>query len=131
LRIFGSYAALPKGHGIIPILRGGALLPWPLQSFEYLDFHYAPYQSAFLRLLAALRQPRERLGELFGVPALPEHYEPPPELLKQLEDLTTGKERVMALAGIEGTGKSWLASAYAHADGTRKAFPDGINWVKA
>jgi hypothetical protein len=40
-------------------------------------------------------------------------------------------ERVLILHGMGGAGKSVLASAFARATTTRRAFPDGVFWISA
>jgi hypothetical protein len=129
--------ALDRGRPIIPILRSGdaGLLPYRLRSLTFVDFREnVPYDQAFETLLKALTHwetasPSE--GELVDVPPLPEHYTSRPEIMRELEDLTSGKDRVVALVGRAGTGKTSLAIAYAHELATREAFPGGIVWLNA
>jgi hypothetical protein len=129
--------ARDRRKSIIPILRSGdaGLLPYQLRSLNFVDFREnVPYDQAFETLVKALTywgtaSPIE--GELVGVPPLPEHYTSRPEILKQLEDLTSGKEKIIALVGPAGIGKTALAIEYARMPATRKAFPGGIVWVRA
>jgi hypothetical protein len=93
------------------------------------------YGQAFEKLLRVLKESPDNAGtnegELVGVPPLPEYYPSRPEIMRRLEHLPSGQQRVVALIGRGGIGKTTLAINYARTPGTRGAFPGGIVWVNA
>lgn len=80
------------------------------------------------------------LGELHGVPSLPDKFVPRPEYSKPLkEKLLAGKGKAVAVTargkhktavqGMGGIGKTVLAVAVVREEDVRRAFPDGVFWL--
>jgi len=82
--------------------------------------------------------PPSKYGELFGVPPLPEKFLPRKNDLNQFKkelllrnaqaSAITGTVISHAIQGMGGIGKTVLATALAHDEEVRRAFPDGIFW---
>lgn len=78
-------------------------------------------------------------GALINVPDFPPHFLPRPEDIAALKQsvlavtthpiIVTGTARKVGLQGMGGIGKSVLATALAHDDEVRRAFPDGVLWL--
>ena len=80
------------------------------------------------------------LARLHGVPNLPPHYLPRAEDVARLKQKLlagdgnvgiTGQFSAIGVQGMGGIGKTVLATALAHDQEVRKAFPDGIYWLTA
>lgn len=128
---------------INPILRLGdyKLLPEELRNFHCPDFRESrPYDEALTELISKLKDEIQPLGTLSNVPALPAHYLPRATELESLaamalEDINqpaiiTAAKQVTALRGMGGIGKSVMAAAFARDCATRRAFVDGVIWLK-
>lgn len=126
-----------------PILRIGDfdLLPDDLKNLDTRDFrddsHYADQLD---RLITQLREDIPPLGRLINVPALPPRYLPRPDHLAAIGEhvlgdinaptVITAERKTTAVQGMGGIGKTVIATAFAYACTTRRAFSDGIVWVK-
>jgi hypothetical protein len=138
-------------NGVLPVLRKGDFLSLEdpdslareIAQLDTVDFRQSrPYGKALLELLRLFGKPVSRLGALFNlIPSLPPHFLPRREDLDDLARLaladvqrpvviTSGKQTT-ALQGMGGIGKSVLAAAFARSAQTRRAFNDGIVWLKA
>jgi hypothetical protein len=126
---------------ITPILRLGdySLLPPELASFHCVDFRSGrSYPEANQELLRILREPVRRTATLFGVPALPPHYQARHEHIDRLRRtvladterpvVITSAQQTAGLQGMAGVGKSTIATAFARDCNTRRAFYDGVIW---
>jgi WD40 repeat protein len=134
--------ALLFSKAVVPILRLGNYgeLPADFAHLHSPDFRESrPYPEALSELVRILKEPVPPLPPfLTEVPSLPPHFLPRRDDLKRLEEFvladiqrpTAGKQ-VTALQGMGGSGKSVLAAAFARATNTRRAFTDGIVWLKA
>jgi WD40 repeat protein len=128
---------------IVPILRLGdmSLLPESLSGYHCSDFRSGrPYRDAIEELTRILTEPIPNLAALHGVDALPPHFLSRPEELGRLRERILAdvlnareappSERTTALIGMGGTGKSVLAAALARSCDVRRAFPDGVVWIR-
>ncbi|MCI5225763.1 MAG: hypothetical protein D3918_03665 [Candidatus Electrothrix sp. AX2] len=80
------------------------------------------------------------LAPLFGVPNLPPRYLERPEYLDPFREALlsaeieavgiTGRPQYVGVQGMGGLGKSVLAAALAWDEEVRRAFPDGIFWLR-
>jgi hypothetical protein len=80
------------------------------------------------------------LAPLFGVPNLPPRYLERPEYLDSFREALlsgeteavgiTGRSQYIGVQGMGGLGKSVLAGALAWDEEVRRAFPDGIFWLR-
>ena len=147
--------ALEACKVVIPILRLGEsslvpgelsrldylLVPDPLSKFHCPDFRGGrPYDQALDELVRILGKELPPLAGLSRVDALPAHYLPREEDIEQLNRMVladvqratviTSARRATALQGMGGVGKSVLAAAFARACRTRRAFGDGVIWLK-
>jgi WD40 repeat protein len=88
-------------------------------------------------------------GKLINVPHLPPHFVPRPDELAPIKEsvlhdsqkaagitaapgaqpLAVAQGRNVGLHGMSGIGKTVLATALAHDEDIRRAFPDGVIWV--
>jgi WD40 repeat protein len=134
--------ALNECKVINPILRLGDwdLLPKEIAGLHGVDMREShSYHSALQELLRLLKTPIMPLGEVYGVPALPPHFLPRPEVIASLQqalfaDITqptvvASAKRSIVLQGMGGIGKTVMAAAFAHACGTRRACSDGVIWL--
>jgi WD40 repeat protein len=138
-------------NGVLPLLRKGDFLsskdPNPLAreigQLHTVDFRLSrPYGKALLELLRLFREPVSQLGPFRTlVPSLPPHFLPRRADLDDLGRLAladvqrpvviTSAKQTTALQGMGGIGKSVLVGAFARSAQTRRAFNDGIVWLKA
>jgi hypothetical protein len=132
--------------GILPIIRLGEreLIPPELIRLRLhcVDFRQKrPYAEALDELVALLAEPVPPLGAfLTVVPALPPHFLPRRAELTRLGEavladvqrpvVMTSEQQTTALIGMGGAGKSALAAAFARAAESRRAFADGIVWLR-
>jgi tetratricopeptide (TPR) repeat protein len=137
--------ALVEDKVVAPILRLGShdLLPAELRDLHCPDFRASRAEDeAMAELTRILRDPIPPLGGLYGeAPTPTPHFHPRPDdmtrlagsLLIHLREPATVRdaERVLILHGMGGAGKSVLATAFARATTTRRAFPDGVFWISA
>ena len=80
------------------------------------------------------------IGMLFGVPNLPPRYLERDDYLDQFREALlsgetqaigiTGRPQYVGVQGMGGLGKSVLAAALAWDEQVRRAFPDGIFWLR-
>lgn len=157
-----QYAWFDKATVVTPVLRKSIsdlpreddyrLIPDELKLLHCEDFRDdAQYRDQLTKLIASLSAPPPRLGQLIGVPSLPQHYlfraKSHTELRAAVRaglDSTAplggtaahqklagiiGRQRMGGMAGMGGIGKSVLACLLAHDRFIREAFPDGIVWV--
>lgn len=128
---------------IIPILREGDydVVPEELSELDCLDFRATvPYQKSFKRLVRNLIEPAPSLAQLQGVPDLPPHYIPRPNELERLKnnvltdvytpEVISDSQRTTVIQGMGGIGKSVMAAAFGRSCDTRRAFSDGIIWLR-
>jgi WD40 repeat protein len=149
--------ALLFSKGILPILRKGAfdqipkrlspeagrgLASIPMGLLHCVDFRDSVSQNeALAEVSRLLRQPLHELGPTNGTPALPPHFLPRIDDLERLSELLladvlrptaiTSAERIVALLGMGGVGKSVLAAAFGRSIGSRRAFENGVIWLTA
>lgn len=134
--------ALTQSKVVTPILRLGEyeVLPPELRNLHCPDFRDdTVWNEAIADLLRILNEPLPPLGSLYGVISPPPHYQPRPDDMTQLAEtvlldlkrpiVLTGAERVTVLHGMGGVGKSVLATTFARATETRRAFRDGVVWL--
>ena len=133
--------ALAVDKIVIPALRDGDydLIPPELQGLDALDFREdEDYAAALEKLDRNLRLPAPELGEILGVPPVPENYQPRPDATSALAKFVLAElntpvvlpvaERATVIHGIGGVGKSVLTSGFVRGISARRAFPDGIFW---
>lgn len=134
--------ALTFAKGVVPVLRIGdfALIPAELLQLHCVDFREPrPLATALQELLRILAEPMAPAGPLLTeVPSLPPRFQPRGVELDTvrsflLSDLLRpsaehADERVTAINGMGGIGKSVLAAAVARNIDMRRAFKDGIAW---
>jgi WD40 repeat protein len=70
-------------------------------------------------------------GFLGAHPPVPDRYVARPDLLEEIVRSLRGQERLVAVAGIGGVGKSTLAASACADRRVRGRFPDGITWLEA
>jgi WD40 repeat protein len=99
---------------------------------------HPPRQAEALAPVSAVPAPSGQLGALDGVPSLPPGYQPRRELDALVKRLLgpgsgavglTGDPAALGLFGQGGVGKTVQATALAHDERVRAAFPDGIYWI--
>jgi WD40 repeat protein len=128
---------------VVPILRLGdkSLIPDDLTELHFVDARAPrPPQEIVAELTRILGDPIQPLGALFGVDKPPEHLVQRPEELDRLKgsvlaDLAgpvviTSSQQTVALQGMGGLGKSVLAAVLARSCPVRRAFGDGVIWVR-
>jgi hypothetical protein len=129
---------------VIPVLVGGAVIPRaadvaqplaPLVELEALVLTDSRWRDDFATLLSALGEvvPAELMpqGALGGaIPQPPRHLVPRPGDIDGLKARLLADDRgPVVLHGMVGIGKTVLASAVAHDEEVRRAFPDGVVWL--
>jgi WD40 repeat protein len=142
VRVEWQYA-INKCKVVIPILfdQEFSIIPNELSRLHCPDFRPTrPYEQALAELLRIMRDPVPILGTLYGVDPPPVHFLPREEVLSGLSDTVLADvlqpeviipaKQVTTLHGMGGVGKSVLAADFARACQTRRAFVDGIVWVK-
>jgi tetratricopeptide (TPR) repeat protein len=135
--------ALAIDKPVVPILRAGDFdaVPAFAAGLHCEDFRDdAAYREQFARLAANLRRPLPPLGRLFAVPELPAHFVARPGLVQRIEDMLladtrspavlSGAAARLGLSGMGGIGKSALAAAIARDPEVRRAYPDGVVWLR-
>ncbi|HMS83578.1 MAG TPA: NB-ARC domain-containing protein [Nitrospira sp.] len=135
--------ALNFANVVIPILRLGDYehLPEELSQLHCLDFRVGrKYDEALGELLRILKDPVPPLGPLLNVPTLPPHLNPRSDHVSSLMALVladvekpaviTSTTQRITLQGMGGVGKSVLAATFARAAKTRRAFKDGVIWMR-
>ncbi|HEV3295849.1 MAG TPA: NB-ARC domain-containing protein, partial [Streptosporangiaceae bacterium] len=135
--------ALQACKVVVPVLRLGdfSLVPAELARLHCPDFRPGrPAAEALAELIRILSAPVPALARLSGVDPLPASYLPRPEEVDKLAAavladvsqpvVITSAGRTVALEGMGGVGKSVLAAAFARACPTRRAFGDGIVWLR-
>lgn len=129
--------------GVNPVLRLGedySLVPPELSALHCVDMRAnRDYEEALNELLNILAQPVSRPSTLHNVPSLPTHFQRRNQYIHALRDhlladvnrpvVITSAQRVAALQGMGGIGKSALAADFARACDVRRAFADGIVWL--
>jgi tetratricopeptide (TPR) repeat protein len=135
--------ALEIDKPVIPILRVGDydFVPGSLSFMHCDDFRDdAHYPTQLQKLITNLGRPVPPLGKLFAVPELPRVFLDRPELIRQLKDalmidlqkpvVVTGAASRVGVQGMAGIGKSLLAVAIARDPEIRRAYPDGVIWLR-
>lgn len=128
---------------VTPVTRLGddSHVPLELSRLHRVDFRRdEAYSNSIKELERLLRTPPAPLGPLLGIEALPPHNVARPDLLASLssavladahEPAAIPRERgVVAVVGMTGSGKSVATAAFARSCDTRRAFGDGLLWVK-
>jgi hypothetical protein len=137
--------ALAESKVVTPILRLGTRdqLPPELAGLHCPDLSDdARFEEGFADLLRILAEPAPPLGALHGgVPDVPPHFQPRPQVASDLSFtmliderapvVLAGPDRVTLLHGMPGVGKSVLAAAFARATTTRRSFSGGVFWLTA
>jgi hypothetical protein len=131
------------GTPVIPVIRAGAFesLPDPLQHYHAVVARVPrPAQDVAAELTRLLAEPVLRLGPCYGFP-----FRTPNELPREpLQDILWGAlgldrqrpqdagraQRAAALYGLPGSGKSTTAAAFGRSIRCRRAFPEGIVWLR-
>jgi hypothetical protein len=92
-------------------------------------------------VIRRLREDPPPLGQLHGVPQLPPHYRPRPDLVSKIAAtvlfdhdhpvvLDVPRRRTV-ISGMGGSGKSVIATAFARGAAVRRTFVDGVFWFNA
>lgn len=134
--------ALDECKVIVPVLRIGerSAVPAELSKLHSVDFRNDQvYAGTLAELLRILVTPVPELGALSGVISLPPHFVPREREVSRLADLVLADlvrpvtlspaERVTAVVGMGGTGKSSLVASFAGSCNSRRSFPAGIVWL--
>ncbi len=136
--------ALREGVVVTPLLRLGdyGVVPEALRALHCADVRRkAPPlrdRMDWRRITAIVGAPVPPLGALHGVPRLPTPCVERPDALDALRarvlvdalepiDLQPD-QRITAITGMTGVGKSVLAALLAHEADVRRSFPDGVHW---
>lgn len=146
--------ALALDRPVLPLLRIGDfedVLPGQLALTHCEDFRDdAEYEARLNRLIVNLRQPEPPLGHLKGVPSLPRTFLARPHLMRRVKEallvdlqrpvVVTGAAATaedqgdapqqIGVQGMGGIGKSVLAAALARDRGVRRAYPEGVVWIR-
>lgn len=135
--------ALNECKVVVPVLRIGeySALPPALSGLHGVDFRSdRTYRNALAELLRILAAPVPELGALSGVISLPPHFVPRWQESGRLADLVLADllrpvalspaERITAVVGMGGIGKSSLVVSFARSCHTRRSFSDGIVWLR-
>jgi hypothetical protein len=127
---------------IIPILREGEYqdIPEKIRDYQAADFREKgqTYGQALNELQRHLNETERPLGEMYSVPALPEHYlerenkiqDVKEQILSDLLAPEQSPTKTFAITGDGGSGKSVLAQAVANECEVKRGFPGGVVWVK-
>jgi WD40 repeat protein len=128
---------------VIPLLRLGqySSIPRPLANLHCIDFRATrKYDEGLAELLRILESPVPPPAALNAVDALPPHFVPRPDLLECLRGRMLPRlretsamapfERIEALSGMGGVGKSVVAACFARDCEIRRAFFDGVIWLR-
>jgi hypothetical protein len=106
---------------------------WPQSSatFQVVDFvNSDDWSNGAVELATRLTVPVERTGELHDVPLFPDTYVSNDPAASQLrEALVAPTPGVIALDGIEGSGRRTMAIAAVRDCALRRAFPNGVQWL--
>jgi tetratricopeptide (TPR) repeat protein len=135
--------ALEKYKPIIPLMLMGDYADLPQQeAFAHLndarDFRDdAKYDEQLAQLIKQIHTKPTLPGDAKGVPNLPLHYLPRPELLDTLRQLLTAHKTTVltspaqrvGVQGMAGVGKSVLAAAISRDYFVRRTFKDGVFWL--
>lgn len=127
---------------VVPILRLGeySILPPELTKLHCVDVRETrSYDQALAELIRVLNETIPPLAPLLGVDVLPRHFIPRDAELAQLSGMLLADvqrptvirsaQQTASLQGMAGVGKSVLATAFARACNTRRAF-DTIVWLR-
>jgi len=131
------------GIPILPLILAGDFnqLPEPLRFYHSVDGRVpATVDSAVAELLRLLSEPVPQLGTCYSFPFRPPHELAREALQSQLWDaigldrqrpMDAGRaQRTAVLYGLSGVGKSTIAAAFGRTIRCRRAFPDGIAWIR-
>ena len=135
--------ALESCKVVIPVLRIGdeSHVPAALAMLHRVDARLPRTEDAVVaELRRIVQEPIPPLGRVMGVDRLPEHFVPRPAELQRIANavladlrrpvVLIGRGTTTALHGMGGLGKSVLAAAFARSCEARRAFGDGIIWIK-
>ncbi len=127
---------------VIPILRNGDynLIPKEISLGHAPDFRdLTHYETQLVELLRILNDTSAPLGKLYNVGDLPKGYiergDDLSEVSKTLRldvvtpTVITSAQRLAAVYGMGGVGKSTLARALCYDCDLRRTFPDGLIWL--
>lgn len=132
--------ALKADKHILPILRTGEFSDVPPElGFHCYDFRSDDdYDAGLKRVIQDLEAPPPPLGDLIGVPELPQSYVVRTDLLSEAKgelrellrkpEKERGRNTCLGIHGMGGIGKSVLASAFVHEPVVRRFYKDGICW---
>jgi WD40 repeat protein len=134
--------ALRNGVVVTPILRLGDYsdVPEALTALHCEDVReHVPEAQAMAEVRRILDKPVPPLGPLLGVPRLPSPYVARPDTLDRLLSRVLidsyqpidmeADQRITALTGMGGVGKSVLATALAQTAEVRRSFQGGVVWT--
>jgi GTPase SAR1 family protein len=134
--------AIEKYKPIIPIMLMGEYKDLPQEAYAYLndarDFRDdSQFDAQVAQLVKQIQVKPNSAGEAHGLPSLPSHYLPRPELLATLREaltqhkttVLTSPSRKVGVQGMGGVGKSILAMALARDYFVRRTFKDGVFWL--
>jgi WD40 repeat protein len=134
--------ALRHGVVVTPVLRLGEYsdVPTAVAALHCEDVReHVPEAQAFERVRRIVDRPVLPLGALVGVPRLPSPYVVRSDLLDRLLSRVLidayepidleADQRISALTGMGGVGKSVLATALAQTAEVRRSFQGGVVWI--
>jgi hypothetical protein len=135
--------ALDECKVIVPVLRMGAYsaVPAALSELHSIDFRdNRAYPDALAELMRILATPVPGLAALSGIISLPPHFVSRRQESGLLAGLVLADlsrpvvlspaERITAVVGMGGVGKSSLVASFARSCASRRSFSDGIVWLK-
>ncbi|MDX2138686.1 MAG: NB-ARC domain-containing protein [Chloroflexota bacterium] len=134
--------AIEKYKPIIPVMLMGEYNDLPQEAYAYLndarDFRDdSQFDAQVAQLVKQIQVKPAPAGEARGLPSLPSHYLPRPELLATLREaltqhkttILTSPSQIIGMHGMGGVGKSVLSAAISRDYFVRRTFKDGIFWL--
>ena len=118
------------------------LVPPQLATLHWVDVHRRSRteEDVVVEVCRILQEAVPALGHVVGADPVPERRSRRSEDLARLEEavqadlrgpvVLASRRRVSALHGLAGLGKSVLAAVFARSCATRRAFGDGVVWIR-